>query len=97
MLSKKEYKYRSKIIAENHLKKRYQKDIDRYIDCSYKQLYYNKEKLNFLIDTIAAKEMCEAIWRVGDSAKNTTNALRELLKVLASAQKITYNDFNTTP
>ena len=60
-------------------------DIDRYIDCSYKELYYNKEKLNFLISTIAAKEMCEAIWRIGDTAKNTAKAFRKLSKILASA------------
>lgn len=83
-LSKNEYKYRSKIIAEYHLKKRYQIGIDRYIDCSYKELYYNKERLNFLISTIAAKEMCEAIWRIGDTAKNTANAFRNLSKALAS-------------
>ena len=96
MLSNKEYKYRSKIIAENHLKKRYQKGIDKYIDCSYKELYYNKEKLKFLINTIAVNEMCEAIWRVGDSVKNTTNAFRKLSRALASTQKIAYNDFKTT-
>lgn len=84
-LSTKERKYRSKIIAEYHLKKRYQMDIDRYIDCSYKELYYNKEKLKFLISTIAAKEMCEAIWRIGDAAKNTTKAFRKISKALASA------------
>ena len=85
MISKRECKYRSKIIAENHLKKKYQMSIDKYTDCSYKELYYNKEKLNFLISTIAAKEMCEAIWRIGDTAKNTANAFRSLSKALASA------------
>ena len=84
-LSKKEYKYRYKIIYENHLKKRYQMDIDKYIDCSYKELYYNKEKLNFLISTIVAKEMCETVWRIGDTAKNTANAFKKLSKALASA------------
>lgn len=84
-LSKKEYKYRNKIIAENHLKKRYQMDIDKYTDCSYKELYYNKEKLNFLINTIAAKEACEAMWRIGDTAKNTAKAFRKLFKALTEA------------
>lgn len=84
MLSKKECKYRNKIIAENHLKKKYQMYIDRYIDCSYKELYYNKGKLMFLINTIATKEMCEAIWRIGDTAKNTAKAFKSLSKALAS-------------
>lgn len=84
MLSKREYKYRSKIIAEHHLIKKYQIYIDRYIDCSYKELYYDKDKLMFLINTIAAKEMCEAICRIGDTAKNTAKAFRGLSKALAS-------------
>ena len=85
-LSNKERQYRNKIITENHLKKRYQIDIDRYIYCSYKELYYDKDKLNFLISAIATKEMCYAIWRVSDTAKNTANAFRSLSKALASTQ-----------
>lgn len=83
-ISNKEQKYRNKIIAENHLKKKYQIDIDRYIDCSYKELYYNKEKLMFLISIIAAKETCEIIGRFGDTAKNTAKAFKKISKALAS-------------
>lgn len=85
-LSKKEYKYRYKIIYENHLNKRYQIGIDKYIDCSYRELYHNKEKFNFLISTITAKEMCEALLRIGDTAKNTANAFKKLSKALANQQ-----------
>lgn len=84
-ISNKEQKYRNKIIAENHLKKKYQMGIDRYIDCSYKELYCNKEKLMFLISIIAAKETCEIIGKFGDTAKNTVEAFRKISKALASA------------
>ena len=44
-LSKREYKYRCKIIAENHLKKELQKYLDSYVDSqwlTYKDVYLNK-------------------------------------------------------
>ena len=84
-ISDKERKYRSKIIAENHLKKKYQMGIDRYIDCSYKELYCNKGKLMSLISIIAAIETCEIMGRFGDTVKNTAKAFRKLSKALASA------------
>ena len=84
-LSRKEYKYRYKIMYENHLKKVYQMGIDKYIDCSYEELYYNKEKLSFLIGKIATELMNRTMYDFGDTAKNVTKAFQSLSKELATA------------
>lgn len=85
-LSKKEYKYRYKVMYENHLNKKYQMGIDKYIDCSYEELYRNKEKLNNLINKIATELMCKAMRDFGDTAENVSNALKKLSEALISLQ-----------
>lgn len=85
-LSKKEYKYRYKIIYENHLNKEYQICIDKYIDCSYKELYRNKEKLSFLINEIALELMYKTVRNLGNTAKNASNAFQRLSKSLRYLQ-----------
>lgn len=84
-LSRKEYKYRYKVMYENHFKKVYQIGIDKYIDCSYEELYYNKEKLSFLISKIATESMSKAMCNFGDATKNVTKAFQSLSKELAMA------------
>ena len=91
-LSKREYKYRCKIIAENHLKKELQKYLDSYVDSkwlTYKDVYFNKVVLlrikaayNF---QLASKTICKA----GVSAKQASDNLQHLARVVADS--IAYN------
>ena len=84
-LSKREYKYRCKIIAENHLKKDLQKYLDSYVDSewlTYKDVYLNKVVLlrikaayNF---QSASKSMCKA----GISAKEASEAFQNFAQTL---------------
>lgn len=85
-LSRKEYKYRYKVMYENHLNKAYQIGIDKYIDCSYEELYHNKEKLNFLINKIATELLCNTMRKFGNTAENIANTLRDVSMALVSLQ-----------
>lgn len=64
MFSKNNRKYRNKIIAENHLNKEEQEAVDevvKYMECSYKELYHDTNKLASLIG------MCKSLWRIGNT------------------------------
>lgn len=55
-LSKREYKYRCKIIAENHLKKDYQKYLDGQVQIkgiTYKDLYFDPMRLSSILSVVA--------------------------------------------
>ena len=78
MLSKKERKYRSKIIAENHLKKDMQKYLDEYIkskSLAYKYVYVNS--INIRIQYAFAK-ISNTVKSVSSSLVKATNSVKKL-------------------
>lgn len=76
-LSKREYKYRCKIIAENHLKKDYQKYLDEQIKTkhiTYKDLYFDRMRLSSILSVVAFRKCSDAIRKMGASAKRVSDA-----------------------
>lgn len=76
-LSKKEYKYRNKIIAENHLNKGYQKYLDeqaKLTNITYKNLYFNTTQLKNMLSAAIFKECVDAIGKMGTSFEKMVNA-----------------------
>lgn len=81
-LSKREYKYRCKIIAENHLKKSAQRFLDAYKKESYKELYCDKNKLAIFISTVSVRNFSIGICQIGSSATEATKAFNDMARVL---------------
>lgn len=84
-LSKREYKYRCKIIAENHLKKEYQAYLDEQIqvkDITYKVLYFDPMRLQSILSVVAFKKCSDAIRRMSISTKQTTDAFNNFAQTL---------------
>ena len=81
-LSKREYKYRCKIIAENHLKKSAQRFLDTYKKESYKELYCDKNKLAIFISTVSVRNFSIGICQIGSSATEATKAFNDMTRVL---------------
>lgn len=78
-LSKREYKYRCKIIAENHLKKDYQIYLDSYVDSkwlTYKDVYLNKVVLLRIKAAYNFQAASKAMWKMGVSAKQAADAFQ---------------------
>ena len=91
-LSNRESKYRCKIIAENHLKKELQKYLDSYVDSrwlTYKDVYLNKLVLLRIKAAYNFQLASKAICKVGVSAKQASNNLQHLARVVADS--IAYN------
>ena len=87
-LSKREYKYRCKIIAENHLKKELQKYLDSYADSkwlTYKDVYFNKVVLLRIKAAYNFQSASKAMWKVGISAKQASDNLQRLGRVVADS------------
>lgn len=88
MLSKKELKYRIKIIAENHLKKEAQKHLDKYKlskNLTYKEIYTNYALLNdfaFRLYFININKLNEAIRDFGTTIEQATNGFKNLANTL---------------
>lgn len=81
-LSKREYKYRCKIIAENHLKKSDQRFLDTYKKESYKDLYCDKNKLAVFISIVSVRNLSAGICQIGSSAADATKAFSDMSRVL---------------
>ena len=81
-LSKREYKYRCKIIAENHLKKSDQRLLDSYKKESYKNLYCDKNKLAIFISTVSVRNLSAGVCQIGNSAAEVAKAFNDMSRVL---------------
>ena len=84
-LSKREYKYRCKIIAENHLKKELQKYLDSYVDSkwlTYKDVYLSKVILLRIKAAYNFQLASKAIWKAGTSAKEVSDAFQNFAQVI---------------
>lgn len=84
-LSKREYKYRCKIIAENHLKKYYQAYLDSYVDSkwlTYKDVYLNKVVLLRIKAAYNFQSASKAMWKAGISAKEASDAFNNFAQIL---------------
>ena len=91
-LSKREYKYRCKIIAENHLKKEYQAYLDSYVDSkwlTYKDVYLNKVVLLRIKAAYNFQSASKAMCKAGVSAKQASDNFQHLARVVAD--RIIYN------
>ena len=89
-LSKREYKYRCKIIAENHLKKECQQLLDknmRELGISYKLVYLDTYfyfkilGLNGFLASKALRELSRALERTRYSAKEVAETLNEFCRL----------------
>ncbi len=84
-LSKREYKYRCKIIAENHLKKELQKYLDSYVDSkwlTYKDVYLNKVVLLRIKAAHNFQSASKAMWKAGISAKEASEAFQNFAQTI---------------
>lgn len=84
-LSKREYKYRCKIISENHLKKGYQAYLDSYVDLkwlTYKDVYLNKVMLLRIKAAYNFQSASKAIWKAGISAKEASEAFQNFAQAI---------------
>ena len=84
-LSKREYKYRCKIIAENHLKKDYQAYLDSYVDSkwlTYKDVYLNKAVLLRIKAAYNFQSTSKAMWKAGISAKEASEAFQNFAQTI---------------
>lgn len=77
MLSKKEYKYRYKIIYENHLKKDMQKYLDEYIkskSLTYKYFYLSSINIR---TQYAFSKISDTMKGVGSSFEKVANSFKK--------------------
>ena len=84
-LSKREYKYKCKIIAENHLKKEFQEYLDSYVDSkwlTYKDVYLNKAVLLRIKAAYNFQSASKAIWKAGISAKEASEAFQNFAQAI---------------
>ena len=84
-LSKREYKYRCKIIAENHLKKDYQAYLDEQIQVkgiTYKVLYFDPMRLQSILVVVAFRKCSDAIRRMSVSTRQASEAFQNFDQTL---------------
>lgn len=92
-LSNKECKYRSKIIAENHLKKDGQQYLDQYVkrkSLTYKTLYLNYGFLHSMLAAYGLSKLSNAMKDFGESCAKAANSMQVLtasLKPLGDYEK----------
>lgn len=86
-LSNKESKYRSKIIAENHLKKDGQQYLDQYVkrkSLTYKRLYVNFGELHSMLNSYHLNKLSNAIKGLGTSYAQAASAVQTLATSLST-------------
>lgn len=84
-LSNKESKYRSKIIAENHLKKDGQQYLDQYVKrklLTYKTLYLNYGFLHSMLTQYNLRRFGRVITSFGESCAKVANSMTVLASSL---------------
>lgn len=87
MLSNNECKYRSKIIAENHLKKDGQQYLDQYVkrtSLTYKTLYLNYGFLYGMLIKYNLSKLGNAITGFGKSCAKVANSIQVLAASVVS-------------
>lgn len=80
-LSKKEQKYRSKIIAENHLNKDGQQYLDQYVKrklLTYKTLYLNYGFLHSMLTQYNLSKLSIAMKGFGNSCAKVASSMQVL-------------------
>lgn len=84
-LSKKEYKYRNKIICEYHLKKADQKKIDDFVsnNTTYQKLYFDKTALAFRIVSMRISDFSNNVVGFGVLVKEADGSFRRLANVFS--------------
>ena len=86
-LSNKERVYRSKIIAENHLKKDGQRYLDQYTkskSLTYKALYLNYGELRSMLIKYGISKLGNALKDVGVSCTQAASAFQKMTASLAT-------------
>ena len=89
-LSKREYKYRCKIIAECHLKKGGQKYLDRYMInafISYKEFYFDKERMLFLRAIQSVTKTSDVFNKLSLATKEANKSFIKMINVINSKEK----------
>lgn len=84
-LPKREYKYRCKIVAENHLKKDYQMYLDEQIQVkgiTYKVLYFDPMRLQSILSVVAFRKCIDAIRRMSVSTKQASDAFQNFAQAI---------------
>lgn len=84
-LSKREYKYRCKIIAENHLKKECQMYLGNYViteGLTYKKIYLDEALLHRMLTNYSFWQVGKAVYKAGVSAKQAANAFQDFACVV---------------
>ena len=84
-LSKREYKYRCKIIAENHLKKDYQAYLDSYViykNVTYKGIYLSESGLLCFLTDYNFYSIGRAAYKMAHSAKQATVAYQNFAQAI---------------
>lgn len=97
-LSKKEYKYRCKIIAENHMKKDCQRYLDYYvaenkccpINLTYKYVYLNRGLLHKIMVQYNLSKINNAIRNVGVSCEKAAEAFSNALQIFSADLTMTH-------
>lgn len=80
-LSRKEQKYRSKIIAENHLKKDGQRYLDQYVTSkllTYKALYLDYGLRRSMLAQYSLSKFSDVMKHLGTSCTQATSSLQTL-------------------
>ena len=83
----KERKYRSKIIAENQLKKDAQRYLDQYAkseSLTYKKIYLNYGLLHSMLVRYGLNKIGNAMKSIGTSCAKAANAFQSLAASLAT-------------
>lgn len=85
-LSNKESRYRSKIIAENHLKKDGQQYLDQYVKrklLTYKTLYLNYGFLHSMLTQYNLRKFGRVITSFGESCVKVASSMQVLAASIA--------------
>ena len=89
MISKRECKYRNKIIAENHLKKDGQKYLDQYVNdklLTYKKIYFDYGLLYTMLHKYSISKLNDVMKYVGTSCTQAANSFQKFAVALESVQ-----------
>ncbi len=90
-LSKREYKYRCKIIAENHLKKEYQMYLGNYViteGFAYKEIYLDEALLHRMLTNYSFWQVGKAISKIGVAMKQASDAFNNFACVANSVSQV---------
>lgn len=90
-LSKREYKYRCKIIAENHLKKEYQMYLGNYViteGFAYKEIYLDEALLHRMLTNYSFWQVGKAISKIGVAMKQASDAFNNFACVANSVSQM---------